>query len=178
MVVLSDRFWRSAFGPDVSVIGQTIDVAGRQVRIVGVAARGFPGVELAQAPDLYGTINTAANVLGGSINFYAGSGRGASPTSWIKILGRLRPGDSPETASARLTSPLFGTTGRTATLTPIQETALPEAARPVMAQFTRLLSGTVGLLLLVGCLAIALAVTLRPALIVSRVDLARVLRED
>ncbi len=161
VVVLSDRFWRNTFGADASVIGQTIDVSGRQVRIVGVAARGFSGVELAGAPELYGTINTASHVVGGSTNLYAESGHRTSPSTWIKIFGRLRPGDSQETASGRLTSPLFGTTGRPATLVPIQETALPEAARPAMAQFTRLLLGTVTLLLIVGCLTVGLLLLLR-----------------
>jgi predicted permease len=41
VVVLSDRFWRSAFGADRAVIGRTIRIQRELFTIVGVAAKGF-----------------------------------------------------------------------------------------------------------------------------------------
>jgi predicted permease len=40
-IVLSDRFWRSAFGADRNVIGQTVRIQHELFTIVGVAAKGF-----------------------------------------------------------------------------------------------------------------------------------------
>jgi putative ABC transport system permease protein len=40
-VVLSDRFWRSAFGADRTVVGRTIRIQHELFTIVGVAAKGF-----------------------------------------------------------------------------------------------------------------------------------------
>ena len=161
VAILSDRFWRTAFGADPSVVGQVIAIGDVQVRIVGVAARGFPGVDLSRAPDLYGPIRIASRVIPGSPNFYAATGR-TSPTSWLRIFGRLRPDDSSEAATARLSGSLSNIVGTgTVALMPIQETALPEASRPALTQFARLLSGTVGLLLLAGCLTVGLLLLVR-----------------
>jgi putative ABC transport system permease protein len=44
VMVLSDRFWRSRFHADRSIVGQSIDVDGRPVTIVGVAEPGFHGI--------------------------------------------------------------------------------------------------------------------------------------
>jgi predicted permease len=161
VAILSDRFWRTALGADPSVIGQTIRIGDTPVQVVGVAARGFPGVDLSRAPDLYGTINTASRVISGAMNLYADTGRRTSPTAWITIFGRLRPGVPQATVSERLTTMSFGEAGRVAHLIPIQEAALPEVSRPAMAQFTRLLSSTVGLLLLAGCLTVGLLLLVR-----------------
>ncbi len=44
VVVLSHAFWKSEFGGDPRVIEQTIELAGKPFRIVGVAPAGFTGV--------------------------------------------------------------------------------------------------------------------------------------
>jgi predicted permease len=44
--VLSYEFWRSSLGGDDSVLGRTLELAGRNVTVIGVAPRGFTGVDL------------------------------------------------------------------------------------------------------------------------------------
>jgi predicted permease len=46
VVVLGHAYWQRRFGGDRSVIGQTLDVKGLPYQIVGVAPRGFRGIEL------------------------------------------------------------------------------------------------------------------------------------
>src|SRR5205823_8866578 len=44
--VLSHGFWRTRFGGNPSVIGQTIMLDRRPFRVIGVTPRGFFGVEV------------------------------------------------------------------------------------------------------------------------------------
>ena len=44
--VLSEEFWRRAFGADPGVLGRAIEVGGRTHTVVGVAPEGFTGVQL------------------------------------------------------------------------------------------------------------------------------------
>jgi len=43
VAVLSGRFWRTEFGSDTSVIGQTVTISGAAVQVVGVADESFAG---------------------------------------------------------------------------------------------------------------------------------------
>lgn len=182
VLILSDRLWRRAFGGDPQVTGKSLFVNGRNVEIVGVAAAGFHGVNVAQDVDFFGTLRAADQVLGSSNNLFADPSRRTSPSAWIGLMGRLKTGDTSVAAASRFTA---GTTaGGRFTLVPLQTAALPEASRPAMTQFTRLLSITVGLLLLVGCLTVGMLLLIRTeargtefatrlALGASRTDLIR-----
>lgn len=46
VAVISDRLWRRAFGADPDVAGQEVELRGRTYTIIGVAPRGFSGVDL------------------------------------------------------------------------------------------------------------------------------------
>jgi predicted permease len=52
-VVLGDAFWRRRFGADRSVIGSTIDVEGRPLRVAGVAPPSFRGTIVGFSSDLW-----------------------------------------------------------------------------------------------------------------------------
>jgi predicted permease len=85
VVVISDGHWRRTFGGDPAVIGRTVTVAGRPHTIVAVAPRGFFGLTVGAAPDLFRPIAP-----------------GASSRAWVRVVARLRPGVTAETARARL----------------------------------------------------------------------------
>jgi predicted permease len=53
VAVLSYDFWQSRFAGDPSVLGQTIILTEQPLTIVGVAQRGFRGVELDRRPDVW-----------------------------------------------------------------------------------------------------------------------------
>jgi predicted permease len=53
VAVLSYNFWRARFGGDPGVIGRIVLVNEEPLTIVGVAARGFRGVEVDHEPDLW-----------------------------------------------------------------------------------------------------------------------------
>ncbi len=99
-VVLSFEYWTTAFGADPAVIGRTLVVSGRSMRIVGVAPRGFvgmtPGVDAAVFVPVtfewYRNASLPTSIL--EDRFF----------SYLYVFGRLRPGVSPEAAQATLDS--------------------------------------------------------------------------
>jgi predicted permease len=53
VAVLSHDFWRRRFGASPSAVGRRVVVGGRQAQIVGVAARGFSGLQPGYLTDLW-----------------------------------------------------------------------------------------------------------------------------
>jgi predicted permease len=163
VAVLSDRYWRSVFNADPNVLGQTLTVSGTSATIIGILPRGFRGLRLSEAPDLYLPLQVAGDIDYPFFKAFEPLG----PTAlWIRIVGRLRPGQTPEVAAARLNSMdcLCGR-GRThgevgpLTLTNVNTAAVPDRAST--AQFATLFSITVGLLLLAGCLTVGVLLLVR-----------------
>jgi predicted permease len=53
VVVLSDGLWRRLFGGRRGVVGETVILNGRPVKVIGVAPAGFHGVTLGLRPELW-----------------------------------------------------------------------------------------------------------------------------
>jgi predicted permease len=163
VAVLSDRYWRSVFGADPNVLGRTVTVAETPVTIVGVLPRGFRGLHLSEAPDLYLPLRVY-----GDIDHPLARLNVFESISWVRIVGRLRGGETPEAVAARLNAmdcfcPRGVTQGEIGplSLTNVNTAAVPLFARGGAKQFTTLLAITVGLLLLVGCLTVGMLLLVR-----------------
>ncbi|MGH9722708.1 MAG: ABC transporter permease [Bryobacteraceae bacterium] len=104
VAVLSHSYWTRRFGGDCSVAGQTLHVGGVPFTIIGVAARGFTGVEGARVTDAWVPLQDRAelNAWGARRDhFYR------SPDWWcLMMIGRLAPGMGEKQAQARL-NPVF-----------------------------------------------------------------------
>jgi predicted permease len=164
VAVLSDRFWRRAFEADPNVLGRAITIAGKSAMVIGVTPRRFRGLNLAEAPDLYLPLHAIAQVGSPPINFFAEPIPPArmSPTSWITIVGRL-PGDGSDARAIdqlAAAMPERAAKGMRPALQPVVSAAIPTSARAALVQFTQLLAGTVGLLLLIGCLSVGMLLLL------------------
>ena len=83
VALLADRYWRRTFGADAGVIGRTITVGGKPATVVGVVPRGFRGLDLSYAPDIYLPLHTVADVAEPTTNFFAEDNPHYSPTSWL-----------------------------------------------------------------------------------------------
>jgi putative ABC transport system permease protein len=161
-VLLSDRFWRSAFQADPGVIGRQISVAGKSATIIGITPPKFRGISLAESPDLYMPLRTIADVGSPFNNFFAETTHGSSPSVWISIIGRLKAGMSAGQTQAWARSRLDAQSGsQIVSLVPINVAAIPASVRPKIAGFARLLAGTIGLLLLIGGLTVGLLLLIR-----------------
>ena len=159
VAVLSDHYWRSVFNADPNVLGRSVSVGGTLATIVGVLPRGFRGLHLSEAPDLYLPLHVVGDIDQG---LPVGLDPFAPGFSWIRIVGRLRPGETAAAATERINA-LNLTNGevRPFSLTNVSIAAVPGFARAGTAQFTTLLSITVALLLLAGCLTVGMLLLVR-----------------
>ncbi|MEX1129596.1 MAG: ABC transporter permease, partial [Vicinamibacterales bacterium] len=164
VAVLSDRYWDRMWGRDPSAIGRTMVINKVTVTIVGVASSGFRGLHLAQAPDVYLPFHVIPDVGGGWTNYLSERTHQSSPTSGVTIVARLAAGTSPAQATARLAAlapPADERLRGTLAVSPVNVEALPQTSRAAVAQFSRLLAATVGLLLFIGCTTVGLLLLLR-----------------
>ena len=165
VAILTDPYWRRTFKADPSVVGQMIEVAGKQVPIVGVLQKKFRGMNLAGKTDLYLAFHTIADIADRDSNVFAEPNHPSSPTAGTMILGRLKPGSTIAEAASRISAldprPRSGGSAPPIRITPAKIAAIPEAARPGMERFSRLLFATVGLLLFIGCTTVGMLLLIR-----------------
>ena len=99
VVVLSHRYWQKRFSGDQAVIGKQINLNNVPFTVVGVSQKGFDGtggvgstqdvtIPIAFEPQLY---------VDKQRSFQSGAG-----VWWLRIMGRLKPGVTPEQAQAQL----------------------------------------------------------------------------
>jgi predicted permease len=96
VTVLSYGLWQRRFGGDPSVLGRTLDIGRGSYTVIGVAPRGFNGVDL-EAVDLWAplhayTIERETDRWKRTRNYY-----------WIKVIARLADGVSVEAAESEAT---------------------------------------------------------------------------
>src|SRR6516165_5529498 len=97
VVVLSYDFWQEQFGGAADIVGRKVLIGNHPMTVVGVAAAGFRGVDVGAVPAFWiptsmyadGNLGTDEDLLN-------------SPTRWLQILARLRPGVSAAQAQAGL----------------------------------------------------------------------------
>ena len=99
LAVIGYAFWQRQFGGRDDAIGKTLDLGTDRFTIVGVAPKGFTGVELSDI-DVWIPI-AAANGL----RFAKGPDWSTTRNSqWVTILARLKPDANPERAAAQATA--------------------------------------------------------------------------
>ena len=91
VAVLSYDFWSRRFGRNPGVLGRWVTVKEKQLQIVGVAEKGFTGVEPGIHTDLW-----APNMM------WDDSALTSPGWSWFRIWGRLQPGVTADQARAIL----------------------------------------------------------------------------
>jgi len=164
VVVISHDYWQRKFAADPGVIGKSLSLNGTRFTIVGVGPSGFFGDEVGRSTDVWIPIMMQEQVNPGS------SFLEKNDSSWLLLLGRLKPGVSLAQARASLNvlvknlqMELQGSA-----ITPDAAKAIREAKVPVDAggkgfsylrkQFSRpllILMGLVALVLLIACTNVA-----------------------
>jgi len=96
VVVLSHDYWVSRFGGKRSVIGQKITVNNYPMTIVGVSAAGFTGLDPSRSPQIRVPIQMKPIMTPGNDRL------GHRRSQWIQIFARLKPGETVESAKAKL----------------------------------------------------------------------------
>jgi predicted permease len=168
VAVLSYDYWRTRFGGDPKVVGQTIAVNNNKLTIIGVSQAGFDGVDIGYVPGIRVPILMKAQM---TPNWDDVDNR---RSRWVNVFGRLRPGVTRDQAKTAL-QPYFhaileqevldaafsGTTTYTREQFLTGQVDLLDAAQgrsPIRQQLSQplwLLLGIVGGVLLIACANVA-----------------------
>ena len=174
VVVLSHPFWTRRFGADRSVVGRTIRLNGTVLTVVGVAEPGFTGVGIERTTDVWAPVTMQAEVqyyANANINDAEGDKPwlGQEGISWLTLMGRIPEGQTAGAVEARLETVFRGflaerlSTEDSATraFRSKERLQLQSAARGFselrdgLGDPLKLLTITVGLVLLVACANLA-----------------------
>ena len=149
VVVLSEGFWRRRLGADPAVIGSAITLNERPLTVIGIVPAAFQFVRPASAWVL---LPLPAVTAEGATRGQCGICR------LLQVVGRTKPGVSPEAARAELTSianALAASTGglspRRIVLTPLRDVVIGQELRITSLLFL----GVVGFVLLLCCANVA-----------------------
>ena len=96
VVVLSYNYWIRRFGSDPTILDQTLSLNGHPMTIVGVAARGFEGVQIGAPPDVMVPITMKAQMTPTWDDLENRRSR------WLTVMARLAPGVTRERADAQM----------------------------------------------------------------------------
>jgi predicted permease len=101
VAVISHRAWQNAYASDTSVVGSTFVIEGHPFTVIGIAPPGFFGETLrGDPPDIWIPAQQEPLLDGDS-----GLLR-QSPSAWLRVIGRLKPGASIAGIAPRLTGVL------------------------------------------------------------------------
>jgi len=168
VAVLSYGYWMRQFGGDSSILNQPLSVNGAVLTVVGVARKGFEGVQVGTMPDVYIPLTMKAQMS--PDDRLTLDDRGAH---WLGILGRVKAGMSREKAQASLQpiySPLLEEDAKIEKMNPsrprtkefLSRKLLLEdgsGGRQILQQSAKqpllVLMGMVGVVLLIACANLA-----------------------
>jgi predicted permease len=167
VAVLSYRTWQQKYGGDPKVIGATFQIETFPFTIVGIAPPGFFGETLTSNPmDLW--VPLSVDYLTDAEAPYCD----VPSMSWLRMIGRLRPGASPAAVGERLTTLLRHWLPTEAALAPQYQSQLKEELsqqvirlgpagrgigemRDSYGSSLKILLGLCGAVLLIGCANVA-----------------------
>ena len=156
VAVLSYDFWQRAFGGDRGVLSRQLRLGQNVYTVVGVAPKGFTGVNL-QAVDLWAPLAVATpDVMGGTSWLNRGS-------FFVQMIGRLRAGATVTQAAREATSAFRADAAQVpywhlgpddvALLGPVQQARGPEMSRD--AKVSTWLAAVSAIVLLIACANVA-----------------------
>ena len=120
--VISYRFWQHEFGGNPSALGRKLSLNNHPVEIIGITPSRFYGLEVGRGFDI------ALPICGQAATSGEYSPLDIPYMWWLTAMGRLKPGISPEQATAQLNS--FATAAFQETLPP---TFVGERAKSYLA---------------------------------------------
>lgn len=155
VVVLRYDYWMSHFAGDLRAVGKVLEIADGKFTIVGVAPRGFSGLDI-RGPDLWVPMSSAGLMMP--------SGRDWSTNasgSWLNIFARRRIDVPAERAAAdamrvaREAAPAAWFTGSNWSFAAIPIMATRGSNQGVSSAVTRLLGAMSLIVLLIACANVA-----------------------
>ncbi|HXZ19125.1 MAG TPA: ABC transporter permease [Candidatus Acidoferrales bacterium] len=146
VVLLSHGLWQRRFGSDPAIVGQTISLRDELYIVAGVLPEDFHLPWLGADREVFAPLA------------FTPQAHQWRTSTYLMVLGRLKPGVSLEQASAALSA----TASRLTKLYPIEDGSAGAAIRPLAEQMTGpvrplllLVSAAAALVLLIGCANVA-----------------------
>jgi putative ABC transport system permease protein len=97
VAVLSYAYWTRQFGADPSILNKPLTVNGIPLTVVGIARKGFNGVEIGYLPDIFIPVTMKAQMAPNELQALE------DPKAfWLPVMGRLRTGMTIPGAEAEL----------------------------------------------------------------------------
>jgi predicted permease len=90
--VISYDYWQKRFGGNVSVLGTPIKLLGATLTVIGVAAPGFTGENVADKPDFWIPMMMQPQVMPGRDWLHEDLSKSLEKVMWLHAFGRLKPG--------------------------------------------------------------------------------------
>lgn len=99
VVVIAYHAWQGIYGADPAMIGATLVIEGHPFTVAGVAPPGFFGETVKpDPPDMWVPLHQEPLITGATTSLLR-----QPISSWLRVIGRLRPGATTEGMDARLT---------------------------------------------------------------------------
>jgi predicted permease len=98
LVILSYSYWMQHFGGDPEILNQPLLVNNTELTVVGVAQKGFSGLQVGQTPDIFVPVLMKGQMTPNR------NGLDDWNDSWLAVLARLKPGSSEAQTEAALTA--------------------------------------------------------------------------
>ena len=101
VAVVSFNYWKTHLGMKDNAVGQTLSINGQPFQIIGISAPTFQSAVWGQVPDVFVPLSMLEQVRPGK-----GTRLQNHKARWMNIVGRLKPGETPERAQVEL-APLW-----------------------------------------------------------------------
>ncbi len=159
VVVLGDALWRRRFAADPGIVGKVVTLNGHGFTVVGVAARGFKGINTLGGPDLWVPLAMHGQILSG----FTAENYEDRRALLFNAIARLKQGVTIEQADAAVKTiakrleQQYPTPnrGRSTVLLPIAQATVNPNFRRLLVMAGGLLMTVVGLVLLIACANVA-----------------------
>jgi len=168
VAMLAYQAWQNLYGGDASIVGSTLLIEGHAFTVAGITPPGFFGETLrADPPDLWLPLQHEPLIAGVETSLLR-----QSVSAWLRVIGRLRPGETTAGMEARLTALLRQwmrtEAGYSSNFMPEIERRLPDQVITVVpagagvgvmkeqyGRSLRILLAVCGLVLLIACANVA-----------------------
>ena len=150
VAVISDDYWTRRFARNPAAVGSSFSVGGASVTVVGIAPSSFFGLEAGDPVDMWLPMVLQPRLLLGQ-NWLESRGN-----NWMRAIGRLKPGISPDAARQATTSVFARLPNAAGQWIEIADAAFGlSGLRSRLSFVLQLLMGAVGIVMLIACANVA-----------------------
>lgn len=155
VIVLGDRLWKRRFASDPAIVGKPITLSGHPYTVIGVAPRGFHGLDSILDPQFWVPLGNVEQL---APNVPSRSDRGYH---WLAAIGRLHEGVTQKQAAAELHTlaghyaKAYPATDKGNGFLMTRSDSLPPRDQAFIISFLSILSVAVLLVLAIACANVA-----------------------